>query len=233
MCWLIAALLMLVAVHMFRLAGIDFMRQSLRADMAVLQTGGEIEPEAIRDSARSLPDYPFWGALADTRADALSLLSFINPQLGSGRVGAADSEEISNAFSIALAVRPKDGYLWARYGFFLENRAGPEMRGQSLAAMMQALALSPRDYNTIRLVAEVGVRRWPELGCAERQSLVAMLSEAMSIDDSMLSRWNVVHHQAPVSRHLEDLFVRYDFDLRWASINAANCHDYDDRDGHD
>ena len=191
--------------------------------MQYLQTGGEVQSNDLLVEIRSLADYPFEGAMADTRADALALLYFFTLQSGSGSENLPERDEVPGEYRTALSIRPNDGYLWARYGLFLAGVDSGDFQPGVQQALKQALALSPRDYNTMRILADLGMQYWPELDCAERRLLVVMLENAESVDDGILSRWNTVHGQLPIGAYLQDLYARHGFSLRWAKINTLNC----------
>jgi hypothetical protein len=221
--WLLSLLLLMIAIQAFRLASSDYSRQSLLAEIQLIVTGEQQNAFNLPAATRALVDSPFPGAMADVRADALSLLHFYVPGAPRSTPGSADDNAVISEFQSALRVRPDDGYLWAKYGNYLSSLQTPVHQAEVLAALDRALELSPRDYNTIRLAADLGVRRWPDLKCDTRRALVAVLDYAKAMDDGILARWNTRHRLKPMARYLEELYALYDFSPAWARINALNC----------
>ena len=151
-----AVVLVALAYQSGRLATNDMSRQALLAGMEMFQKSGGEDPSAVAASARSLKDYPFDGAMSGARGDAYSLLHF--SWIREGRLGdpPTETEQVLTEYRKALALRPRDGYLWSRYGLFMASLEGEQFRGLAMEAFDHALKLSPRDYNTMRVVADLG-----------------------------------------------------------------------------
>ncbi len=221
--WLLAVLFLLLSWQAFQLAAIDLARQSLRVDMQALQSGGDVTREELSARANALVDRPFDGAQADVRADALALAAYASRDAQGDMPAHTDAARTIRDYRLALTVRPADGSLWARYGYFLSSLHDADQEVAIRDAFDQALELSPRDYNTMRLLADLGIRLWPVLGCASREALVSLLDHAAKIDDHILSRWNTVFGQRPMARYLDELYSHHQFSIRWARIQAAQC----------
>ncbi len=226
--WYSAALgSVVLGVMAFQLAGIETARQEVRALMVSLQTRSSQDFKLLSSKAEELPvNMPFADALMETRADAMALIEYMN---GGGQPSTARNfrhEEILKDFHRALEVTPNDGYLWARYAYFLDYVSEPGRSETISLALSRAVEWGPKDYNTIRLVIDIGVKRWPWLPCSGRRQVIKMLDHADSIDDHMLARWNTDLRKRPLQQHLEEHYRHYAFNPLWARKSLEQCGSY-------
>ena len=221
---LLSLLMALVAYQAGRTAVADFSRQDQESRMEQFQKPGGGDVPSLVASAQSLQDYPVAGAFSDIRGDAYSMARY--HWIRTGREGdpPLDPDLALSEYQRALMLRPRDGYLWARYGLYLSSLDTSTHRGNALGALDRAMALSPRDYITMRLVADIGVRFWHELTCPQRTRLMAMLDRAADVDDSLLNQWITQLGQPPMQSYLDNLFGQYGFNPRWARASVAACN---------
>lgn len=211
----------------FQLAGIETARQEIRVLMASLQTLNSQDFELLISKAKRLPvNTPFAGALTETRADAMALVEYMD---GGGQLPTVRNlrhEEILDDYQRALDNTPNDGYLWARYAYFLDYLSESGRSETISLALSRAVEWAPKDYNTIRLVIDLGIKRWPWLSCSGRRQVMQMLDHANSIDDHILARWNTDLRKRPLQQHLEEQYRHYAFNPLWARKTLAQCESY-------
>lgn len=220
---LLAILLTTVAYHSSRLAISDLSRQELESMMEQFHKTGGSDVSELQAAARDLQDYPFTGAFSAVRGDAYSLIRYNRSQDNQNTDVSLDTDSAVEEYRQALRMRPGDGYLWARYGLYLSSLDPGENRDSALQAMDRAMELSPRDYNTMRVVGNMGVRYWHELDCDRRTRLLTILDRAALVDDSLLSRWITQLGQQPMAKYLDSTYKRYGFNPRWARASVAAC----------
>ena len=198
--------------------------QTVRNLMASIQNRRGDNLELLMRSAEDLVRVePFAGALAATRADAMAMVHYLSPSLDLLAEIGLDLGEARKLFRRALEITPSDGYLWARYALFLDYFADLDQLNESSYALFQAMKNGPRDYNTMRIISELGIKKWPWLSCSQRQLLVQILDYAGSVDDLILARWNTDHRFLPLKQHLDKQYQYYEFDLAWAKRHVARC----------
>ena len=217
-------LLAILAVNAARLAGSETARQEVHAMMTSMQTRQNDDFDALNIAARALSSVePFRGAFADIQADALSTIALMSSDRFAGDNGISLHTDIRASYRTALEIKPEDGYLWARYAVFLDHQFGSEQRDKILHALKRAFNLGARDYNTIRLVGKLGIKRWPWLNCDDRRRLVDILEYAETVDDQILARWNSDLRLSRLQADLEQQAERYGFNLRWAGLHVNRC----------
>jgi hypothetical protein len=198
--------------------------QSVRNLMTSIQNRRSENLERLVKSAEDLPKVePFAGALAATRADAMAMIVYMSPSFDSVSEFEMGYDEVRGLFQRALEITPKDGYLWARYAFFLDHLSGLSQSNETSHALFQAMLNGSRDYNTVRLTSELGIKRWPWLTCSQRKRLVQILDYAESVDDQILSMWNTDLRLESLKQHLQKQYEYYEFDLEWAKRHVSRC----------
>ena len=217
-------ILAVLAVNAARFVGSETARQEVQAMMASIQTRQTDNFDALNLAARALSSVePFQGAFADVQADALSTIAFLSSDSIAGDGSNSLDKDIRTLYKTALEIKPRDGYLWARYAVFLDHQFGSEQRDEILHALKQAFRIGARDYNTIRLVGKLGIKRWPWLNCDDRSRLVGVLEYAETVDDLILARWNSDLRLSRLQADLEQQYERYGFNLQWARLYVNRC----------
>lgn len=198
--------------------------QTVRNLMTSIQNRRSNDIERLARSAEDLPKVePFAGALAATKADAMAMVIYMSSSRGFLAEFELDYDEVRELFRRALEITPKDGYLWARYAVFLDYLSDLSQSSETSHALYQAMLNGSRDYNTVRLVVELGIKRWPWLTCSQRKLLVQILDYAESVDDQILARWNTDLRFQPLKQHLQRQYQYYKFDLVWAKRHVSRC----------
>ena len=198
----------------------DLSRQSLDKVMIDFQRSHRKDPEVLEKIAQRFPtDVPFKYALSAYKADALVTMKHFNDDAKTW------DQDITESYQNALIIRPQDGYLWAKFARFLGGQSGSSNKNQFLKAMENAFNYGKYDYNTIRQLAETGMRNWPVLNCNLKSNVLSLLQRSKEIDDSMLSQWNTSMGRRILSEDVDRWAKTYQFNLRWAKINIESCHD--------
>lgn len=198
--------------------------QNVRNLMTSIQNRRSDNIERLIRSAEDLPKVePFAGALAATKADAMAMIIYMSHSPDSLGEFELDYNEVRALFRHALEITPKDGYLWARYALFLDYLSDPSQSNEASHALLQAMLNGSRDYNTVRLTSELGIKRWPWLSCSQRRLLVQILGYAESVDDQILGMWNTNLRSQSLKQHLQKQYQYYKFDLAWARRHVSGC----------
>ncbi|MGI9319005.1 MAG: hypothetical protein ACR2QW_16890 [bacterium] len=220
----LAMIFIVLAVNAMRLARVETDRQEVRSLMLLIQTRRSEDFELLISRVKELSNtQPFNNAMAETRADAMAMTVYMSPdnQLNTG--SEIKHQEILEQYRRALQITPKDSYLWSRYALFLDHVSLPGRSDQISHALSQAISLGSKDYNTVRLAGQLGIKRWPWLNCAERQQLVQVLEFAEELDDRILARWNTDLRLLRLKEYLQVQYQHYGFNLKWAQRQAARC----------
>lgn len=221
----IAALLSAVlAINATRFIESEIAKQEVQALTTSIQNRRSNNFDELDSSARALSmAEPFRGALAEIQADALSTIVYLSPErLGSDGL-VSFYADIRKLYEKALQLKSRNGYLWARYAVFLDHAYGAAQRDGIFSALSHAIDSGPRDYNTIRLVARLGIKRWPWLNCEYRGRLVDILGYAETVDDQILARWNSDLRISRLQADLEQQYKHYGFNLQWARLHVNRC----------
>ena len=220
----VVSLVVVLAVNAIRFGKSEIHKQEVQSMTISIQTRQSENFEELDSSARGLVlSEPFRGAFASIQADALSTVVLMSPQIH--EPGSLNSTywEIRELYRTALEITPENGYLWARYAVFVDHVYGAEQREQIISAWSEAIDAGARDYNTIRLIGKLGIKRWPWLSCEDRGRLVDILGYAESVDDLILARWNSDLRFSQLQKDLEQQSRHYGFNLTWARLHASRC----------
>lgn len=217
------AAVLLLGYQAARMAVTDLSRQQQESAMVSFRQSSGTDAATVLAATRSVVDYPVAGLLAEYRADGYGLLHYAGMRAAdAGIIGVAPGDVLAE-YRLALDHKPTDGYLWARYGLFLSYLDPLVHRSRSLQALDRAMSLSPRDYNTMRVVADIGVRLWHEMTCDQRGRFLLVLDRAGELDDRPLNQWITRLGQPRMRAHLDELFRRYRFNPQWARASVLSC----------
>ena len=219
-----ALLIAVLAVNAARFRGSETAKQQVQAMTASIQNRHNENFDELESSARSLSFVePFHGAFAEIQADALSTVALMSPERFGGDSLVSFYADVRKLYQRALSIKTRNGYLWARYAVFLDHAYGAEQRDEISSALSQAIDAGSRDYNTIRLVGRLGIKRWPWLSCEHRRRLVDILGYAATVNDLILARWNSDLRLSRLQADLEQQYKHYGFNLQWARSHVNRC----------
>ncbi len=124
-------------------------------------------------------------------------------------------------YNLALDYKPYNGYLWAALANVYSISGKRE--NEYYLALNSAFNYGSRDYNTMRLLATIGVRDWPHLKCEQMHQVVSLLDRLKDYDDVIISVRNTNLGLTAARKKYTQLLEKYQFNMAWARRQSGLC----------
>ena len=162
--------------------------------------------------AKAFPEGSYTGIKAHARSLVLSRTAGASP---------VSELEVKDSYITALKYHPYDGYLWAKLAYHISRLEG--VNQPMLAALDSAMNYARNDYNTFKVLLEIGVRDWPRFDCNYKEKMLGVVNDSLHVDDRLLSRWNGERGHMKIDGYVTSLMEFYSFDPLWAVNEVNQC----------